>query len=331
MNMEQTVDLSKMPYYTTRDDQNKTFSVIFLDEKYVDELAYKVLSNVVGTNLLCGIKSVFNGKTTLTYNISDYVPLISKYDSLTKAQVFDVIGGLLDALEQIYDIGFLLYDKDTISFQPDEIFLKAGSCQVYLLYKPSCKEQPIGWPSFERTFCVSLQSILNKIPAAKSMTRFTEALSSPQTLAQLRELLHQEISNPLPEPPPEPAADSLKPEPPPKPKPKWIWPWKKPKPEVWRLVGINTPIPVRLTLTGESFIVGRSDQKAQGLVTFSPNIGREHCRFLLQRGTWYLEDLNSRNGTYLNGQKLEPNQKYKVKAGDLIKLSTRNEFRLQKG
>lgn len=314
--MERTVILKKS-FQTIRD--NQTVRITFSDERVMDELGYKVLSNVAGTNLLCGTKSVFNGKPTLTYNISEYVPLTSLYGSLTKEQVFKVIGGLLDTLEQIYDIGFLLYDN--ISFQHEDIFLKADSYQVYLLYMPVRNGQSIlGRPSYDRMFCDFLQSILSSIPAAKSMTRFIGALSSRQTLAQLRELLHQEISDPLPEPAPEPS---------PEPKPRWIWPWWKPDPEVWHLVGVNTPVPVELTLAGKSFTVGRSDLKAQGLVTFN-NISREHCRFFLWKGIWYLEDLKSTNGTYLNGQRLEPNKKYAVSAEDRIKLSS-SEFKLRKG
>lgn len=329
--MDQTVDLfiGQMPYQVTRNSQ--TLSVTFLDENYMDELGYKVLSGVAGTNLLCGTKSRFNGRMKLTYNISDYVPLDSLYDSLTREQVFEVIGGLLDALEQIYDIGFLLYEN--ISFQPRDILLKADSCRVYLLYMPVRKEQPIwGRPDCDRMFCGCMRSILSRIPVAKSMTRLSEALASPCTLAQLRELLLQEISDPLPEPLPEPAPKP--PEPEPEPGPRWgsiFGRFKKvQKPEIWRLAGVDTPEPLELTLSGASFVVGRSAQKAQGVVGFNPTIGRAHCRFLLREGKWYLEDLKSTNGTYLNGDRLEPGREYAVGAGDRIKLSS-TEFRLLKG
>lgn len=336
--MEQTINLAdeERPYQIVRNVQ--TLSVTFSDEQYMDELGYRVLSGISGTNLLCGTKSLFNGKSKLTYNISEYTPLSNLCDNLTREQVFEIIGGLLDTLEQIYDIGFLLYDN--VSFRAKDILLKNGTCQVRLLYIPIQMEQTVlSRLEYDRIFCGCVQGVLSSIPAAKTMTRFFEALSSPRTLAQLRELLHQEISNPSPEPEPDPKSE---PEQESDPEPesfggrRWFGGFfgkrrEKPKeePEVWRLVGISTPGPFELELTGESFVVGRSVRRAQGVVSFSPTIGREHCRFFLRDGKWYLEDLNSVNGTFLNGERLEPGKEYAVNPEDRVRLSS-TEFRLQK-
>lgn len=332
--MEQTVDpvAEEMPYQIVRSGQ--CLSVTFSDEQDMDELGYKILNGISGTNLLCGTKSLFNGKLKLTYDISDYTPLTSLRDGLTREQVFEIVEGLLDTLEQIYDIGFLLYDN--VSFRAEDVLLKNGTCQVCLLYIPNRAGRTIlRRPEYDRIFCGRVQGILSSIPAAKTMTRFFKALSSPRTLVQLRELLHQEISNPPHEPEPVPGGEKVQSSPGGR---RWFnglfWknkekPKEGKKPEVWRLVGINTPGPLELALTGESFVVGRSVQRAQGVVSFSPTIGREHCRFLLKDGKWYLEDLNSTNGTFLNGKRLEAGKEYAVSPEDRVRLSS-TEFRLQK-
>lgn len=58
-------------------------------------------------------------------------------------------------------------------------------------------------------------------------------------------------------------------------------------------------------------------------------ISRFHCRILKENGVLFLEDLNSTNGTYLNGIKLVPNQPVRLEAGDEFWLATRSErFRI---
>ena len=45
---------------------------------------------------------------------------------------------------------------------------------------------------------------------------------------------------------------------------------------------------------------------------------RFHCQLIQDDGRWMIEDLNSTNGTYLNGERLNPNQPIAVTPGDSI-------------
>jgi pSer/pThr/pTyr-binding forkhead associated (FHA) protein len=49
-------------------------------------------------------------------------------------------------------------------------------------------------------------------------------------------------------------------------------------------------------------------------------VSRVHARLVLQDRRLFLEDLNSTNYTYLNGQKLVPGRLYEIKPGDEIHL-----------
>ena len=50
-------------------------------------------------------------------------------------------------------------------------------------------------------------------------------------------------------------------------------------------------------------------------------ISRRHCK-IVKRGSGYaVVDLNSSNGTYLNGMQLFPGREYPVKNGDIIRMA----------
>jgi NAD(P)H-dependent FMN reductase len=51
-------------------------------------------------------------------------------------------------------------------------------------------------------------------------------------------------------------------------------------------------------------------------------VSRHHARMVRDSGGWMLEDLNSTNGTFLNGKKVPPGQWARVHTGDIIRFGT---------
>lgn len=49
-------------------------------------------------------------------------------------------------------------------------------------------------------------------------------------------------------------------------------------------------------------------------------ISRRHCHLYPQNGLFWLEDLDSSNGTWLNGRRLEPNKPTAVQSRDYIQV-----------
>jgi pSer/pThr/pTyr-binding forkhead associated (FHA) protein len=72
--------------------------------------------------------------------------------------------------------------------------------------------------------------------------------------------------------------------------------------------------------------VGRAHKKNTPDIDLGPHNGakagvsRRHARFVLENDSWFLEDLGSTNGTYLNGGRIAPNQKMPVKKGDKVRF-----------
>jgi pSer/pThr/pTyr-binding forkhead associated (FHA) protein len=61
--------------------------------------------------------------------------------------------------------------------------------------------------------------------------------------------------------------------------------------------------PLRLPLGGRSFTIGR-DTANQLCITDDPTVSRQHCIIHAVGTTLMMEDLRSRNGTYLNGRRV---------------------------
>lgn len=72
-------------------------------------------------------------------------------------------------------------------------------------------------------------------------------------------------------------------------------------------------------------IVGRSFVGKEVLHQF-PGISRKHAQFIWDDGKWFVEDLESTNGTYINGNPLKGKQRLSLKLGDKVGISKKVTF-----
>lgn len=68
-------------------------------------------------------------------------------------------------------------------------------------------------------------------------------------------------------------------------------------------------------------IIGRSRQKSDYVVSGNGNLSRSHVKIYLQGGKCIVEDENSSNGTFINGNRLEKGGLKEVNVGDIVMLA----------
>lgn len=74
-----------------------------------------------------------------------------------------------------------------------------------------------------------------------------------------------------------------------------------------------------ILMEGEEMLLGKNREQAGGVIE-AEGVSRLHARITKQGGSYYLEDLNSTNGTFLNGEPLEYRQKKKLSKDDRIRF-----------
>ncbi len=68
------------------------------------------------------------------------------------------------------------------------------------------------------------------------------------------------------------------------------------------------------------FVIGKAEQGVDGTIGL-PLISRLHCQINYENGIYEIQDLNSTNGTYVNGKLLLPKERVKLQPGDRILLA----------
>ena len=76
----------------------------------------------------------------------------------------------------------------------------------------------------------------------------------------------------------------------------------------------------------DEMTIGRD--KSNSIVIDDPLVSRVHCIIHRIRSSWYIEDAESTNGTWINGKRLKPGTSVRIESQDNIKLGGRIEIGL---
>jgi len=288
------------------------FAYVLADTSLFQPTDYKVLhSQADGIFVRC-TKMLFNGKIQLYYMPDNMKPLSAVLSSLNPETFVTVVSNLLQGVLETKHNGFLSCANVELSF--NKIFVDVSNMKVRLVYLPVSESLS----SDDLFFESQLRSELLRT------IRITPALSSPKTAALADHLMDGILSledlcakmkSPAFSNAPEhkPAAQVLPEE------PEIAKPPKLPK--VLRLVTMNAPKRVEFTMNKNHYLIGKAGAKVHAEIDFNRMISRIHCCIDRDGNQFTLTDLGSTNGTFLNGDKLQPNYPQKLKDGDMLRLA----------
>lgn len=81
---------------------------------------------------------------------------------------------------------------------------------------------------------------------------------------------------------------------------------------------------VDIIIDKDEFIIGRLAGHADYVINNNA-VGKLHAELIYRNGACYVKDLNSMNGTYINGIRIESNKEYELKENDKLQLAN-SEF-----
>ncbi len=77
---------------------------------------------------------------------------------------------------------------------------------------------------------------------------------------------------------------------------------------------------IKIPITKSEFVIGRHGEYADYILD-NKAIGRMHAEIIIREDSYFVKDLNSRNGTKINDLRIESNKEYQVKNEDMISLA----------
>jgi len=268
---------------------------------------YKVMHSQKDSSFIQCTKMLFNGKLQLYYLTKGYKSLMSIMGNIDADTFMTIAESLISDITEVKNNGFLSCQNIDVSFE--RIYVDTTTYKVKLIYLPLNKKIFDDYSEFEnalRSSLVKLISGLHTLSSPKTM-RFIADLSNG--LLSLEDLYKKIKTNPSSRPFERPAEGI------------GIEHVELKNSQKLKLVAMDAPARLEITVTKDEFILGKKESAVDGLIDYNKGISRVHCKIVKRTQGYMVVDLQSMNGTYINRERLQPEKEYPVKNGDVVSLA----------
>ena len=267
---------------------------------------YRFMKGQKQDALLSCAKTTFNGKMKLVYFTEGMQPLSVKYGYMNFTAFMEVIENIFEAISEVKKNGFL--KPENIDDSLDGIYVDSRTRKVKLLYLPvqnTAAEHADRFMNLRTT----LVRLINAAPMysgydVQQVCRILED-ESPDIENVRRQIQTVRLSgNDVPRVFDEEARSD----------------GTKQLAANLRLISRNSSFAQDFHIHSSEFIIGKSREKADGVIP-KGTVSRVHCAIQFVSNEYYVEDLDSTNGTKLNYERIPSRQPRQLHSGDILSIA----------
>lgn len=289
----------------------ENFSYVLGENQIFSSTEYKVLQSQTDSCFVRCMKMLYNGQIQLYYLTGEYKPLSSLIPSLDPDSFLVITANMLSDMIEVKQNGFLSCQNIDISF--DHIYVDPTTLKIRLIYLPLSVRIFESYSDFESEYRTALIRAISQLRFSSAKV---QKLSSDLSNALLSfDDIHSHIKGDK-RTVTEHRTELLK--------------RTETTVSSIKMVAINAPVKAELRIDKDEYFIGKKADVCDGVVSFNKMISRRHCRINHAHGSYYITDLQSANGTYVNKVRLSPNKPVKIEVGDVIRLAD-SDFQIVKG
>lgn len=269
--------------------------------------AYQIIQKDVSRDFVKCYKMVQNGHIKLIYDIEGYQLFSSVVNLIEETEFFQLIYKLILSLEKIKTNGFI--SLETIDASVNRIFIDRKTMSIKFICVPVSTN--MAWQEQNTYECGLLHVIADIISGSVYIGNYYMLQLMEDCRSQ--QFLPEDICN-------------------------FMYSGKYGD---WQNIIGNTYVNDMadihaIKLCGEeedgseiiinksNFIIGKDAAQCSYAISTSNNVSRKHCVISEEFGRWYIEDLESTNGTFLNNVRIRSGQRMPLKSGDKIAIADRH-------
>jgi hypothetical protein len=264
---------------------------------------YKVLKSQIKNGFVRCAKLLYNGKVKLVYFSSGYKSLMNTVPLLDSDMFLSVMANLLSIVLEIKNNGFLSCQNLDLSF--DKIFIDQSNFTVNLVYLPINAPQ-MDFSTFENNLRTQLIKLISSVPALKTAKADCVCAELANGAGSFNDLYATVCSICK-------GSSGLDGR-------RKLEPSIRNQPELI-FSAMNAPVKLEYRINKSEFLIGKTASSVDGVIGFNKAVSRIHCKIIYQSGLYYLVDLGSANGTFINKSRIAAQQMHPIKNGDVIRLA----------
>lgn len=298
----------------------QSVSFVIESQELFSAVGYKVLKNQKQTGLVDCIKVLYNGKIKLLYDTASLHTLRLQLSKLEYKEFMELFCNLLEVIINLENNGFIQIDNLYIDIE--YIYIDDDN-KIHLIYLPIDKTEISGISMLHQLkdlflHCMnSNDRIKDKVTVklTKSLEQDVKGLDSflniikreSKEMIQVAKderkggYLHQAFKKG--------GAANL-----------FGLGSNKFKRNM-ALVQCETTDPFELIITKPEFTIGKKVELVDGVISSNATISRIHCKIIFKEGNYYISDMGSANGTFINGTRIKEFTELQISENDQIELS----------
>lgn len=266
---------------------------------------YKVLKNQHDKGFVKCMRLMHNGKIELYYLTENYRPFSTMLSSIDGEGFMTIVTNLFASVLEVKNNGFLACQGIDISI--DKIFVNPSNYTIGLIYIPTRTRAFESYETFENELRTSLVKLISNMPTISSQKIVTLSMDLIDGTLDLEALVNKSRGMVHMSSTKSPEMVHMSSATPPVQKEK-------------SLILIAPSYNITFCIDKGEYVIGKHPT-VDGVISFNKAISRYHCKILQNMGGYYVEDLGSSNGTYLNQKRLEPNKPMRIENGDSLRLA----------
>ncbi len=272
----------------------ENFAYILNDSSLFLKTEYKILQGETTSFFLKCVKIMYNGKEELYYDVESCRPLSLVVEEEDAKGVIDLFENLFCHIKKVGENGFLSPLK--LQLSADKIWVDPSTKQVKFVYLPLTKKVYDNMQELEGEFRKELLDFIKK-RKDRDETCFVEF---SKVICQQGYLLGYERKEQGI------LKDVVKDE----------------KGSECKIISLVAGVQEEFVVKQKEFIIGKNAKQTDGTVSFSRMVSRKHCKIIKKKSEYFVVDLSSSNGTFLNGMRLVPGKEYVIHNRDVLRLAT---------
>lgn len=277
------------------------FSYVLNESGLFSATEYKVLQSQASGCFVKCMKMLYNGKIQIFYLTHELKPLANLIPSLEPERFVSVVVNLFANILKVKSNGFLSCHKVDSSFA--HIYVNPITLHVSLVYLPVTQRVHSDDSGFENEIRTELIRVISSAANLQSPATAQLSMDLSNGVLSMEDLYRRYKGGE--DFPTKQAGQKM----------------EGNRGGRLSLTAMHTPTRVEIPITKDSFVLGKKAGVVDGVISFNDKISRIHCRIDRQGHGYTVTDLQSANGTYVNGKRLAANQPYGIGHGDVIRMA----------
>lgn len=292
---------------------NQYLSYIIDDNSHFFPTGYRVLNKQKDKGFIPCSKISYNGHIKLLYPVGEYVSVFAAAEDWKVKEVIQWMLHILRTLMDVRDNGFLCMEN--VDLDLSRIFIDVQSEKVQIIVLPlntdTVTAMSMSWEEKLKQALLSIieiSQIRSEQESTALKTVIRENISSlDQIFTKLRQLaadmqIHTILDDAL-----------LKAD----------FGTRKNYAVTGELhlLTRNSVKKENIAITKDVFILGKNPKLSDYVLNMSPTISRQHCKITRDDNGYYIEDLDSLNHTYVNGEIVQKGHRVPIQPGAQIRLA----------